>query len=119
MDWKGPRSTVDWKGHQVLPSVKISLQAPWRGQENLKGPAAKKVLEFFTDTGKFSNIMDVTLRHTSPTKLTCTNNVKTVMRLEATEDEGKAYEYSYGAINSTKLVATMLGCKLIKRFSTV
>jgi hypothetical protein len=107
-------NTVDWKGHQVPPSVKMALEAPWRGQENLKGPTAKKVLEFFTDTGKFCNVMDVVLRQTSPTKLTCKTNVKTVMRLKATGDKGKAYEYSFGAINSTKLVTIMLACTLIK-----
>ena len=95
---------VEWRGIRMPPSVREALTTPWRGQPSLRGTAARAVLAFFTDQPKFTNQTELGAVAAAPESLSPQKNVKSILRLKAEGDSGRAHVFSYQRINPSKLL---------------
>ena len=73
VDWLDADGDVE----HVPPHVKQALEAPWRGQDDLKGAKARATLSFFTEEAVFTPMDQVRRTRTTPNKLTSSKNVGT------------------------------------------
>ncbi|EGB02972.1 hypothetical protein AURANDRAFT_68400 [Aureococcus anophagefferens] len=108
VDWLDADGDVE----HVPPHVKQALEAPWRGQDDLKGAKARATLSFFTEEAVFIPMDQVRRTRTTPNKLTAGKNTGTYYKLKASPDR-KPWYAKYGRINQTKLMEIIIKCEQI------